>query len=724
VPHFQNSFFSIAVVEVLIFQRFPYGGDSTFFYFAPNKLLSIREGDIVTVPWRRKKIKGAALRIKKIKLKSTRLSNELRLDFRALRISLNYFFRPVPTRPINLKPIEEITERGYFSPSALLGLRKASERCFVSWNHFALSAYLEKEGRPKTKKLHLPTLGQWIEKIGSIEKLIAARKELKTASINSRKPKFIFIPQNQPYFLKKLLNKCLQEKKQALIIVPEKIQTLPAAVKYYFLAAGRITETPVIISKILPPAWFKASWRLTQQLRQTIFVGNRSSLFAPFRNLGLIILEDGHNPNFKQWDMNPYYDLRDIIGFLYPKIPKIYLSSTPRLEDFWDSPFFLTEENDSMVLTRARTVKTKNERIFRDVREPVQLSEVFLSIRRLIYQGKRKKIQIVNLKKDRLLYQKDQVLSHKARSVIARACRMKLWTIILANHKGIANTIICNDCGHIPQCSRCGKNLILLERGRLHCRFCGNLEGGCSFCPKCQKKNFGLKNFGLERVKEEIAGRLKSAKIPLIIPPEPKASYEKYLDFWQKLISCQGKAAVVLGYAGIANCLWLFRESIGQAVFTSFDNLLFYPDFRSEERAAARLYCLLEIAPEITIQTSYPDHEFFSKISQGGYSSLYSGWISERKKFHYPPFGKLLKVEILGSSEAKLRAKVSRWLGKIKQIKEVEEVFPQKKNLKESKSRQREIFLLKASKNIDLGTVGKTLPIGSKVDINPENFIF
>lgn len=727
MPQIQKSFFTVGIAEVLILQRFPYGKDATFLYFVPKELSPVKKGDVVVIPWKKRKIKGVVLRIEKTRIQADQpgAENRIKINLKDFAIRRWHFQQPVSPAFIKLKPIIKVSESSYFSGQTLESFRKAAKHYFVSWSHFVLAAYLGEGKKSRTKQAFLPLMGEWQKKIaGEGKSQSVSGLKLKLGDFGLTANKYLFVAQNQLGALYQLIDQCLKKKKQVLVIAPEKMQTLPAAAKYGVLMARKLASTPIIISQILPRAWYKKSWRLASQIDQSVFIGNRSALFAPFKNLGLVILESGHDPSYKQWDMNPYYDLRELVSLIYPKVIKVCLSSTPRLEDFWKSPFFLSKSNQDLVPAKANISKNQSKRFPVETDNPTDLEEPLIKTNRLIYQNESKEILRVNLNQDQRLYQKDRILSQKAREELAKTGAKSRWTVVLVNHKGIARTLICENCGQVSRCPRCKRNLALAKYEKPQCPNCGDLGDNYVRCQKCAGVNFKYKNFGLEQAREELKKLFKNSQCPLLVVPEPKAPYQKYLTFWRELISLEGKSAVILGHAGLINCLWPVRKNIGQAIITLFDNLLFYPDFRSEEKAAARFYNLLEISPRLIIQTFQPNQEFFSRLFQGSYSGLYFNWIRERRKFGYPPFGKLIKVEVTAPSADQLKKMFLSLPEKIKRVRGVTETFFHDRNRRAKGKIFGLELLIKASQNVDLASLGKVLPIGSRVDVNPETFNF
>ncbi len=666
----------VAVVEVLILQRFPYGQNSTFFYLAQKELLRIQEGDVVEVPWRNKLIQGVVVKIKKMMLDPAFWQEKKEFDLGWLKTTPSYFFSVLPSEPIKMKEISRIISKQYFKSSTLLTLKKLADEHLVSWNHFVLSAYSTEAKRRCQKKSYLPLMGKWVNSLrnqSSHDSLL--KQEVKNIKIEIDYP-MLFLAQDQISFLKSSIEKTLQEKKQILVLTGEKSQTLPLAIKYFFLVENFLTSTPLILSKILPSALFKKTWQETKENHPAVFIGNRSAIFAPFVNLGLIIFENGHDVNFKQWDRIPKYDTRKIVGDLFPTANKIYLSSTPRLEDFWQSPFFVEEKENQGTIVKAN-IHHFLEAKLRDLptEDALEKSEVYSSKYSFFYQGEQKKIELINLKIVRKLENSVLALGKKIIEKIVAIFQQKKWVVVLAGHQGWANLFICADCGFIPECPTCGKKMAVSAQQILTCPICGFSQPRLSSCPQCQGSNFRFDNFGFEQIQQELQTLATENQVELLVFPNAKASFSQFLLFWEKLINNLEKPVIILGYTGILPTLFLFRKKIGLSTLVSFDNLLFYPDFRSEERIANRFFSLLTISPEVVIQTNFPKHYFLLRLVQNQYASFFPRWLKERKEFNYPPFTQLWELEVNGYNNQEISQKVNRLKINLEKIPAVKEVL-------------------------------------------------
>ncbi len=383
------------LVEVLVLKRFPREKNSTFFYFEKNEKRS-EAGDLVEVAWRKSKVAAIVLKRDSSLLKNFSPSGEdLMIDFRRLYAKRNYFYSDIPLRVVKVRPIGKIIEKNFIQPDFLLGLKKLSEIYFVSWNHLALSTLKLPAKTRRSDFFIFEKIKSWHDLLEKIWKKEAGKKDLGIETQILTKKDFIFANYDQNREIAALIKNVGKEGKQVLILTPERYMLYALAAKYSIMTEKFATSSPVVIDSSAPPFWFRSAWGLTRWPEQKIFIGLRSSIFAPFSNLGLIILENGSSDNYKQWDLNPRFDVRRIINFLYPNVPKIYLSNSPRVEDFGEKASVLVSEEEK--------ISAKNYILKGSVRainkgDEESEHQAYKTVWRFDYRGKKKKIILVDSK--------------------------------------------------------------------------------------------------------------------------------------------------------------------------------------------------------------------------------------------------------------------------------------------------------------------------------------
>jgi len=678
--------YPVAILEVLILQRFPFGKDSTFFYFAAGENLEVQVGDVVKIPWRNGEKSGVV-----VKLKRMITDKEPAL----------------PGKEIKLKPITAVWEKGYFSPDLLDKLRVAAKRYFVSWNHFAKSVVDIPPARAKKgikpNQLYLPLLGEY-QKIYD-QKIIA--KNLVSSDTRS----FVFASFSQTAGLKSILKNTLAGNRQILVIVPEKTHLIPTAGKYASLTDSFSRSTPILLGKFLPRVFSRGGWEMTRGGEPNIFIGTRSAIFAPFSNLGLIILEDGHDLSLKQWDLAPLYDIRKLLDIFYPSARKIYLSDTPRLEDFFDSPYYLSPGGIKKLAFAGFEKAVVKENPAPPAEKPPHL------LVRTVDKGKsKKKIVLINTQIEKSLAREEAVISGYLVKQLTAALKKNESALLIINHSGIANLLVCADCGYVFRCPQCGKALSQLAKSCLDCRFCGFKGSAASHCPHCSGVRIVCRRYGIEKIKEALSQLKSKVGFTILETPSSQAGYAGLINFAKKNIQ-SGKPQVLLGYTGIISLGRALKNRLGLAAILDFDETLFYPDFRSEERTAARFYNLLAVAPRIFIQTSDPNQPFLRKIISEPYSALFPGWLKERKDFLFPPAVNIMRIDVPGDNL------VEKILGELRSRREIIEALAVPVSGAARKNKYQAAIVVKYQRGVNIAPIIENLfrRFGSlRIDPDPE----
>lgn len=629
----------ITIVEVLISQRFPYGKDSTFFYYACGPLLNVQVGDLIEVPWRNIEHNGVVVKTKRMIINNTPTDN-WPVNIYSITNGRSHFFSSVPNKVIKLKPIKEILDKNYFSPDSLLKLRSASQKYFVSWNHFSKSVVEEPVKKTRKnifKKSHLIYLNKFYTELNRIK-----NDGCKVSSFFQEKFPWVFSSHKQEESLRSVLKETISLRKQVLVLVPEKSHLIFTAAKYSALTNSFGISSPVLLGKFLPRSLARAGWQLTREKSPFVFISNRSGIFAPFVNLGLIILEDGHDVSFKQWDLSPLYDCRELLALFHPNVPKIYLSDTPRLQDFYKNPYYLKEIEDSCEIKKLSFETLEKQASYVPTEESEQAPHL---ITRVIKHGdSRSKIILVNTKIEKVYANYEAPISDFVETKILETLKKGKNVLILINHKGIASFISCQECGHIFRCPECGKALSQDTKQYYDCRFCGFRLSSRESCPSCSGNKILYRRPGIKKI-EEILLKFKNQVDFSLLSPEGTMKYSELLSFTNELINNK-KPLILLGYSGIIPVGRAIKNSLGMVAILDLDELLFYSDYRSEERTAAKIYNAMSISPELYMQTSNPLQPILNKILNNPYSFLFKDWIAERKKFQYPPLGQVLRIDV------------------------------------------------------------------------------
>ena len=350
--------------------------------------------------------------------------------------------------------------------------------------------------------------------------------------------------------------------------------------------------------------------------RFSILLGVRSSIFLPFTNLGLIIIDEEHDSSYKQQQPSPRYHARDSAIFLSSlHNSKVLLgSATPAIESYYNAKqgkFGFVE-----LLKR-----------YSDIKLP--------------------KIEPVDLKKGFLKKQMNGFFSKNLIDQISIQLKQKKQVILFQNKRGYSKVLSCDSCGQVVCCKYCSVSLTYHKSfNQLKCHYCGYVDTLDSSCKYCSSNSFTKKGFGTEQVVESLQEIFPDNNIVRMDhdTTRRKNAYEEIiLDFQQQKID------ILVGTQMIAKGFDF--EKVSLVGIIDADSMLNYPDFRSHERAFQLLSQVSgragrkEKQGAVILQTYNPDHEIINFVKQHSYSKFYRLQISERKSFKYPPFSRLIFVK-------------------------------------------------------------------------------
>lgn len=348
-----------------------------------------------------------------------------------------------------------------------------------------------------------------------------------------------------------------------------------------------------------------------------IVLGARSSIFLPFSNLGLVIIDEEHDPSFKQFDPSPRYNARDCALYLAQLhgAKSILGSATPSLESYFNASegkYELVEINErygNLDLPGIVVVDVKNEIRWK------KMKSHFSSV---------------------LMKQLEEALSKNEQS------------ILFQNRRGFSLRLECEACNWMPMCRNCDVTLVYhKQQNQLRCHYCGYTTRIPEKCPECKGTNLKMKGFGTEKVEEELSILLPDAKIARmdLDTTRSKHSYQKILDeFGQKKID------ILVGTQMVTKGLDF--ENVSTVGILNADNMLSFPDFRAAERS----YQLMAQVSgrsgrknkrgKVIIQTYNPHHIVIRDVVDNDYQAMYRQQVVDRRKFRYPPFYRLIQLRL------------------------------------------------------------------------------
>jgi len=411
----------------------------------------------------------------------------------------------------------------------------------------------------------------------------------------------------------RLIEEIVNSGKQVLFLLPEialTTQIVERLRKYFGNAIG------VYHSKFNDNERVEV-WQKVLNGQYRIVLGARSSVFLPFKNLGLIVVDEEHETSYKQFDPAPRYNARDASIYLgHMHQAKVLLgSATPSFESFYNA------HNGKYGFVELK------ER-FGGVQMPV--TEVVS----IIEETKKKTIQ--------------SHFTSVLMADISTALANKEQVILFQNRRGYAPVIICKICAYTPKCINCDVSLTYHKSsGKLHCHYCGYKEESPSICPGCGSTQLEYKGFGTEKVEDELKLLLPDARIARmdLDTTRSKNAFQNILNDLD-----EHRIDILAGTQMVAKGLDF--ASVTVIGIISADSLLKHPDFRANERAFQMLSQVSGRAGrrgkqgKVVIQTYDPGHRVIKQVIENDYVDLYNTEMPERQNFKYPPFYRLIQMDI------------------------------------------------------------------------------
>lgn len=367
-------------------------------------------------------------------------------------------------------------------------------------------------------------------------------------------------------------------------------------------------------------------WKKIKNNEIKILIGTRSSLFLPFQNLGLIIVDEEHDSAYKPREVKPYFNAKDAAQVLakFYQANVILGSATPSVESYYAA---------------------KNGK----------LKYVFLGER--FGEVALPKYEIINFKEAQESKKSVGHFSQILIDKISENLENKKQTIILHNRRGYANVVECESCGHVTYCSNCDVVMTYHKTtNEMKCHYCGHKGQKPKFCSKCHSENLNTRGIGIEQIEEETQKIFKEANVERMDfdTMRKKFAYEK---LYEKIES--GEAEIIVGTQMISKGLDF--NNIEIVAIPKADSLLYVQDFRAEERAYQLITQVSGRAGRISgngkiyIQTYNPHHSLFQLIAEENSDKIYEHFLREREQFLYPPFVKLILIEFKHRKEEKVK---------------------------------------------------------------------
>lgn len=435
-----------------------------------------------------------------------------------------------------------------------------------------------------------------------------------------------------------LIQKAVEEGKQVLYLIPEIALTAQITERLRKVFGHRLG---VYHSKF-PDAERVEIWK--KQLEEQaydVILGVRSSVFLPFKRLGLVIVDEEHENTYKQQDPAPRYHARSaaiMLASMYGA--KVLLgTATPSVESYFNA------------LSGKYGLVELKER-YKEIRLP--------------------HIEQVDIKE--LAHQKRMrgPFSPTLMQEIRKALENKEQVILFQNRRGFAPMVECHTCAWVPKCKNCDVSLTYHKGlNQLTCHYCGYTCPVPKICPACGETDLRNRGFGTERVEDDVKLVFPEARVARmdLDTTRTRTAYEKIISDFE-----QGKTDILIGTQMVSKGLDFERVSV--VGILNADTMLNYPDFRSYERAFQLMAQVAGRAGRknkqglVILQTKSPDLPVIHQVMRNDYEQLYYDQLAERQLFRYPPYYRLVyvymkhrKEEVLDMAADMMAAQLRAGLG-------------------------------------------------------------
>lgn len=410
----------------------------------------------------------------------------------------------------------------------------------------------------------------------------------------------------------RLVENILMQNKEAIVLVPEIILTPQIEKKF----RGIFGDNIAVLHSRLSTREKYYEWKKIRDGKVKICLGTRSAIFAPFQNLGLIIIDEEHENSYKQTE-SPRYDAKDIARKrgIYNKSTVVYASATPSVDLYYN--FEKNNPNNLLKLTHR-------------------------------FNNKLPVINVVHTE------EKEDVIASELLTKIKDKIEKKEQVLLLMNKRGYTNFIRCFSCGHLYKCENCDISLNYHKHDNsLHCHFCG-YQKKISNIPKCcEHPELVSGNYGIQRVEEYLYQNIPGVRITRMDSDTTsrKGAYERLLTDFKN-----HKSDILLGTQMISKGLDF--PNITLVGVLSIDNMIALPSFKANEK----LFQLLvqtagragrsEKEGEVVFQTNIASNILDYAIEHS-YEKFYKYELNRRKLIDYPPFCKISFITIKGYDEQK-----------------------------------------------------------------------
>ena len=411
-----------------------------------------------------------------------------------------------------------------------------------------------------------------------------------------------------------LIRKAIEEHKQVLYLLPEIALTVQIMERLHRVFGDRLG---IYHSKYSDAERVEIWQKQLSDHPYDVILGARSAVFLPFKNLGLVIIDEEHETSFKQQDPAPRYHARSaaiVLAKMYGA-KTLLGTATPSMESYYNAQ----QGKYGLVELKTRY-------------KGVQLPE----------------IQVVDVKDLRHRKMMSGPFSPQLLAAVRDALKNGQQAILFQNRRGFAPMVECKVCGWVPKCKNCDVSLTLHKSiNLLTCHYCGYTYPVPTECPNCGSTEIMGRGFGTEKIEDQIAEIFPEAKIARmdLDTTRTRNAYERLIaDF------SEGRTNLLIGTQMVSKGLDFDKVSV--VGILNADSMLNYPDFRAYEHAFMMMAQVSGRAGRkgkrglVILQTKNPNLPVIGQVVHNDYAGLYQGILEERRTFHYPPFFHLINVYV------------------------------------------------------------------------------
>ena len=430
----------------------------------------------------------------------------------------------------------------------------------------------------------------------------------------------------------KLIQEVLDEGKQVLFLLPEIALTTQIIVRlqYYFGEQISVFHSKYSINERVE-VWNNV---LNNKPKARIVLGARSSVFLPFSNLGLIVVDEEHETSYKQFEPSPRYNARDA-AIVLAKIHKAKIllgSATPSLETYYNAQ---------------------------------QNKYGFVELNRRHGNVQLPKIELINVKEKHRKKEMKGHFSDRLLALIQEALDLKEQVILFQNRRGYSPVVECKTCGVSPECPNCDVTLTFHKfKHELRCHYCSYQRAMPNSCGACGSNTLDTKGFGTEQIELELKEIFPAFKIGRmdLDTTRGKHGYQKIIGAFEAK-----EIDVLVGTQMLSKGLDF--ENVSLVGILNADTMLNFPDFRAHERGYDMMVQVSGRAGRskkqgnVAIQTYNPFHQILQQVSTTNYTEMYKEQLQERYQYKYPPYYRLIKITLKHKDYNKVDSGVN-WLFK------------------------------------------------------------